>query len=196
MTLFRQRYLYVQIEQRKQKIASMVEKIPRDQFSSSNDQAIIDGIVAPLKIEPLVLHEEQIEKHDGKETKIEMSRHSIYHHYPSVDGMEYNADIPFEGEYWLFECQTPTLTMLGCPGEVVGDKVRISISYPLDSDDCSNPKKLNKDFEQKLELLKEYVTWSGEQVAAYNNQLPQLVEKAVLVRREKINKVDEKKMVV
>ena len=30
MTLFRQRHLYAQIEKRKQKIASMVEKIPRE----------------------------------------------------------------------------------------------------------------------------------------------------------------------
>ena len=189
MTLFRTSNLYLHLIQRQQSIVSRVEETPRDQFS--NPRAIIDGIVAQLKIEPLVLHEEKMEKH-RKETKIDMSHDLMYGHSPSVEGVEFTADIPFEGEVSVFEYETSTITSLGCPGKLVGNKVRISNSYPLSSNpvDGTISENLKKDFQQQLDTLKKYVACSREQVIAYNNQLPQLVEQAVLARREKINQME------
>lgn len=195
MRLFMRNDLDYVLKEQVQKINVMAYRIPKEQFSNSSDQNITESIVAELEIEPLILHEEKIEKHEGKETKIDMPHHRVYNHSPSVDGAQFDADIPFEGAKWLFEYKTTTMHLIDLKGEVIGNKLRISISYPLSLNltDGKISENLTKDFQQQLDILKDYVACSRKQVTAYNIQLPQLVEQAVSARREKINKVNSVK---
>ena len=58
--LFFENDLDSQLRSRQQKVSRAVDDIPEQQFLISNDQELVDHIVAGLTVEPLMLREEAV----------------------------------------------------------------------------------------------------------------------------------------
>ena len=166
-----------------------VNDIPEDQFLIAEDQQIVDHIVADSSIQPLVLQENAAVMHKA-ETHVDVSsdepnRVSVYGTFGfSVPGTRINVDIPFSGDEWLLYCRISRSPSVVPEAEVLQGNLRISISLPHDAD----PEKFKENYQGELDILKDCVKESHNQVIHYNQCLPQLIRQAITSRRERLRK--------
>lgn len=187
--LFYEDDLDAQLRARQSQINRAVDDISEQQFLISNDQELVDHIVADFIVEPLELREDA-RTMKKTETQVDvsndplrgfLSRHSGPFYIP---GTRVDVDIPFAGEGWLFHCRTKTWFTTFPHAEVNRENIRISISLPHDAE----PAKFKEGYESELQLIKKYVDISHNEVVAYNQSLPQLVQQLIMDRRERLKK--------
>ena len=187
--LFYENNLDEQLRARLSQINRAVDDIPEQQFLISNDQELIDHIVANFTVDPLVLREEA-KTMNKVETQVDVSDEPFRVFRPGhsgpfyIPGTRVDIDIPFTGKEWLFHCRTSTWFTTFPHAEVNRESLRISISLPHDAESA----KFKENYESELQLIKKYVEMSHNEVVAYNQSLPQLVQQAVLSRRERLKK--------
>ena len=178
-----------QLRARQQQVNRAVDGIPEQQFLISNDQEIVEYIVADLTLEPLVLREDATTMNRA-ETRVDVSGDPMRGFLPGhsgpfyIPGTRVDVDIPFTGEEWIFRYRTnPSSTVFPC-AEVNRENLRISISLPHDAE----PERFKELYGHELRLIKKYVEWSHNQMVGYNRSLPQLVQQAIASRRERLSK--------
>ena len=168
--------------------ARALDDIPQERFLISNDQELVEHIVAKFLVEPLVLHEDAATMKLA-ETQVDVSGDPmrIFRGRQSgsfyIAGTRVDIDIPFAGDEWIFKCRTVSYSTVFPQGEVVQGNLRVSISLPHDV----NRERFKEDYERELRLIKQYVKWSHSQVVEYNQSLPPLVQQAVSNRRGRLS---------
>ena len=178
-----------QLHARRQQVNDAVNNIPEQQFRISNDQEIIDHIVARLKVSPLVLQEDA-KTMNSAETQVDVSgdaRRMFLQSHSSpffIHGTSVDVNVPFSGEEWLFRYRTNTWSTVFPCAEVKGSYLQISISLPHDE----KPERFKEIYSREIQLIQEYVNISYAQVEGYNRSLPQLVQQAINNRRERLSK--------
>lgn len=178
-----------QLRARQSQISSAVDGIPEQQFLISNDQELVDHIVADFVVEPLKLLEDA-KTMNKVETQVDVSNDPLRVFRPGhsgpfyIPGTRVDIDIPFTGEEWLFHCRTSAWFTSFPHAEVNRASLQISISLPHDTE----PAKFKESYDSELQLIKKYVEMSHNEVVAYNQSLPQLVQEVVMSRRERLKK--------
>ncbi len=189
--LFFEESLDAQLRRRQEAVHKAVDRIPKDQFLISKDQEFVDHVVAKLKVEPLVLHENAATMSQN-ETRVDVSGdfrrvfmpgHSGPFHIP---GTCVDIDIPFTGEEWIFRYRTNTWSSVFPQAEVRPGHLRLSISRPHDVDSAE----FKSIYERELSLIRKYVGYSHNQVVTYNENLTNLVQQSVNLRRDRIGRHD------
>ena len=178
-----------QLRGRLHSVSSAVDDIPKEQFLISDDQALVDHIVADLTVEPLVLREDTATMSQA-ETQVDVSGDPMRVFFSEqsgpfyVPGTRVDVHIPFTGEEWIFRCRTNTF-FTECPrGEVTRGLLRLSISLPHDVEQA----RFKEIYERELRLVKNYVELSHQQVVGYNQSLPSAVQQAIESRRKRLSK--------
>ena len=161
-----------QLRARQQRVKSDVDSISEQQFLISSDHELLDQIVATLTVEPLVLKEDA--------TTMNQAETQVF----NVPGTRVDVDIPFTGDMWLFQYRTNPWSVMVPSAVVNPGYLRISISLPHDAE----PKSFKETYERELKLIRECVERSRNQVVPYNDSLPQLVQEAIINRRERLSK--------
>ena len=109
--LFFEEDLDAQLRGRQETVPEAVNRIPKDQFLISNDQELVDHVVAGLTVEPLVLCEDATIMSQN-ETQVDVSGDSMRMFIPDrsgpfyIPGTRVDIDIPFKGEEWIFRYRT------------------------------------------------------------------------------------------
>ena len=187
--LFREDDLDNELRGRRLRVSRAVDGIPKDQFLIADDQDLVDHIVASLAVEPIVLGEDAKTLNQA-ETRVDVSGdparyYRLGHSEPFyISGTRVDVDIPFTGEEWLLHCRTNPYSSVFPSAEVNRGHLRISVSLPHDAE----PERFKENYERELQLIKKYVEWSHHQVMGYNQSLPQLVQQAIMLRREHLRK--------
>ncbi len=187
--LFFEEDLDAQLRQRKGTVPETVDQIPKDQFLISNDQELVDHVVARLRVEPLVLHEGAMTMGQN-ETRVDVSRDHRRFFIPGhsgpyfIPGTRVDIDIPFTGEKWIFRHRTNPWSTVLPRAEVRPGQLRLSISQPHDAD----PAEFKSIYERELKLIREFVGYSYKQVVVYNESLPNLVQQSINHRRDRIGR--------
>ena len=146
----------------------------------ASDRELVDHIVAGFKVEPLVLQEKS-KNMKQEETLLHLGHSGSFH----IHGTRIDVNIPFTGEKWVFRYRTnPFSTNLPQHTEVHERHLRISISLPQDAEQ----EQFKEAYQRELELIKECVKLSHDQVISYNRDLPQLAQQAITSRRQRLGK--------
>ena len=101
-----------------------------------------------------------------------------------VPGTQVDVDIPFTGEERLLHYRTNPHFPLPVRAEVMQASIRISILLPHDVE----RERFKEEYERQLQRLRKCFAWSHDQVMAYNQRLPHLIQKAIADRRERLRK--------
>ena len=150
-----------QLRARQHRVRGALDSIPEQQFLISNDQELVDHIVAELTVEPLVLREEATTM-KKTETQVDVSGDPRRVFRPgqgdpfNIPGTRIDVDIPFTGNEWLFQYRTNPWSSVFPRAEVNRGYLRISISLPHDAE----PERFKETYERELKLIKEYVELS------------------------------------
>lgn len=100
--LFFEEDLDAQLRGRQETVPEAVDRIPKNQFLISNDQELVDHVVAGLTVEPLVLREDATTMSQN-ETQVDVSGDSMRMFMPGrsgpfyIPGTRVDIDIPFTG---------------------------------------------------------------------------------------------------
>ena len=187
--LFTEEDLDAQLRRRQEAVRRVVDQIPKDQFLISTDQELVDHVVPGSTVEPLVLHEDAAVMRTD-ETQVDVSRDPRRFFLPGqsgpfyISGTRVDIDIPFTGEEWIFRFRTNPWST-GIPrAEVRSGQLRLSILLPDDVDEAE----FKSNYERELNLIRQYVGFSHNQVFAYNKNLPNLVLQSVNNRRDRIGR--------
>ena len=189
--LFAEEDLDAQLEARQQSIPRKVDGIERDRFLMSTDQEIVDHLVARLRVESIVLHEEKTTMRQH-ETRIDVSldHTGVFRAERTgpfyVPGTRVEIDIPFTGEEWISRYRTNPTSTVFPHADVRRGFLRLIITQPHNVD----PSAFKGEYEQAMELLRVCVDRSGKQVRSYNESLPNLIRQAARHRRERLEKHD------
>ena len=187
--LFCEGDLDAQLRVRQQGVSRAVDQIPKDQFLVSNEQEIVDHVVAGLSVQPIVLQEENSTLNQG-ETQVDISqdRTRIFsrgHTEPfCIPGTRVDIDIPFTGDEWILYCRTNPWSMEVPHADVRHGHLRLTIIQPHDSD----PNSFKTEYDQEMRLVRECVGRARAQVNGYNENLPNLVKQAVRNRRDRLER--------
>lgn len=185
--LFSEEDLDSQLRARQHRVAEAIDTIPKEQFLVSSDQEIADHVLPSLTVEPLVLEEDQITM-DQTEAQVDVSGDRMRSFRPGhrgpfyIHGTRVDVDIPFAGEQWIFRYRTNPYRSVFPHAEVKTGCIRVSISLPHDVE----REKFKGLYERELQLIKNYVEASFDQVTAYNRALPQLVNQSITRRRKQL----------
>lgn len=137
--LFCEEDLDIQLRDRQQRVSSIVDGIPKDQFLISTDEELVQHIIPQLAVEPIDL-DEGGKSMNQQETKVDVSHdfgraildynrnHPVY-----VNGTRIDIDIPFTGEAWIFQYRTNP-HFLNIPyANVHTNFLRITVELPCDT---------------------------------------------------------------
>ena len=178
-----------QLRGRLHSVSSAVDDIPKEQFLISNDQELVDHIVANLTVQALVLQEDATTMSQS-ETQVDVSGDPLRVFFGEQNGPFYvpgtrvDVCIPFTGEEWIFRCRTNTF-FTDCPrGAITRGLLRLSISLAHDVEQA----RFKEVYERELQLVKKYVELSHRQVVGYNQSLPSAVQQAISSRRKRLSK--------
>ena len=177
------------LRQKQSEVNGAVNGIPKDQFMVSSDEEIITHLEASLFIDPIVLHEDR-KTMEQSETQVDVSRDPNRFFRDETRGPFYipgtrvDIDIPFSGSEWLFEWRTNPYSSVFPRAEVRNGVVRLTIRQPHDAE----PESFKVKYERELDLIREYVARSANQIDAFNRTIAVHIQRAVDQRRERIGK--------
>ena len=171
-----------------------VHRIPQDQFLNSPEDEIVQHIVSDLKVEPLVLYDEQAEM-DQRETNIDVSgwrdRNPLGDRGPIfVAAVEVVVSTPYSGDpqLWrlkpnMWQSEFPQAEV-SSPGRTGIGYLKIAITQPVDEP----PERIKSRLDKELRSIRFYIKSQRTQINQFNSSLPQAVQDAVHSRREHLKK--------
>ena len=130
-------------------------------------------IVAEVRIAPLRLHFDQVQKH------IVPARVTIYDfgREIEIDGVRATRVYPFEGEQGLFQARPGIWTSVVPYGIISHSSVTIGVEGRNDRD------MLKRELDQQEKLLQDYVGWICADIQAHNDTVAPRVAQFITARR-------------
>jgi hypothetical protein len=144
-----------------------------------------DYFIGRVTISPLVLraNEYHIEKHEGTKVNVtgDFRRATFRGEDAFVRGTKIDIGIPFEGDPHLFRVSASTFSMSPYPEITIkGDVVVFSVIFP---DDSADPKRLRKEIDQQVALLRKAVEYIQRDIENHNATAPQRIRSAITAKR-------------
>lgn len=171
-------------------IKELVEQIPRDQFLSISEDTLVENLVDRLSIDPLLLHEDQIQMEHG-EVKIDVTGRFDYDGFPgrtaTADGHQLRFFIPFSGDPQLWKLK-PNVWSTRIPrGEIDSRKKLLTLSFRNTSN--TEPEWYQQELENGLRLIRESISAQSSMLTEYHALLPRSVRDCVQHRRLQVEKL-------
>jgi hypothetical protein len=171
----------------------LVDEIPEDQFHISSDDDIVRSIKSKKEMSPVELHEDR-KVMDQSETKMDVAgwpgRYFSDDRGPClVPGTRVTVTIPFTGDAQLWHAKTNPYNYNPPRGEIrshrntdQGGNLVLDFTRPTDE----GPEVFKGLFEETLVSIRQYLTWSKEQIVRYNNELEAHIRPAIAARRARL----------
>ena len=169
-----------------------VDKIPQDQFLSSNDEAISEHVFSEMEIQPIELYENRIEQ-EQEESKIDVSRDSRRNPFNDsgpiyVPSLRISISIPFTGckELWHLK---PNPWRISVPHGYIKSSGQSGIGYLeliIEQPTDTAPERYKKILEDKLENIRFYLENQKKQLERHHKTLKEKIKQAISKRRKNL----------
>ena len=190
--LFCREFLDSRLSAGHQKVLGIVGGIPKDQFLASSDQELEEYVVAKLRVEPIVLQEDNATM-TSNETRVDVPGAPMITYFhnpigsPRIPGIQVDINIPFTGDKWLFFYRENTWSSVFPRAGVQPGCLRLTITKRHNAD----PDSFKTDYDREISLIRKYVDLSHKQVVGYNKILLYRVKKAIKERRDRLRGHDD-----
>lgn len=180
------------IEAHFQKVNEKVAAIPEPQFLATEDDLIIEHVVADFQVTPLELHEDAAQM-EQEETRVDVTHTGRY--VPRRDGQPTMApgqritvSIPFRGDRILWKLRPSSWHtsfphgIIRSSGDDLGGFLDIVMELPSD---CA-PEQFKQHLDYQLRDVRFYLEKQNPDIEQLNNALPNKVRQIVQARRARL----------
>lgn len=171
-------------------IKGAVHNIPREQFLATSVDTLVEHLSAPLAIEPLVLHEEQMQM-DHAETQVDVTGRFDYD--MGHGGIVYTTGhrltfyIPFTGDPELWKLRPGMWFSVMPRGDVDPDRSILTLSFTNTSN--TEPERYKQELESSLNGIRQLITSQKQLLNHYHSRMPGQVRSTIEQRRAEIEKL-------
>ncbi len=176
------------------KVDEEVNNIPKNQFLCSNDQDIEAHLLSKMVINPLELHLDSMEM-ETQETQITLEKRRSRSYFDDngvikVPGVRVTVTIPFSGEHLLWKLKPSSWSSILPFGIVktAGSSENGSIDMVFEQRSGEPPESLKQELDQNIGLIQKYLTYQQNDIKPRNERLPDLIQKAIKARRDRLEK--------
>ena len=185
--LFNDGDLWSFLNQREKELHEEINKYPEEYLLGVDANRLIASLEAKYHLEIPKLDEAGIQvDHADKQIDVSQDPNRLvpYRSRPClIPGTSIKYFIPFAGDSILLKLQPSTHNHDPPDATVVSNEIVFEI-YDLNHDE----ERVKSTFAKKLDNLKKYLEWVSKDCTAFNEVLKRKIEKAVVVRREKLTK--------
>ncbi len=173
-------------------ITQSVQAIPREQFLATSVDTLVDHLSEPLTIEPLALHEDQMQM-DQAETKVDVTGRFDYNLGMGggrihTTGHSLTFFIPFIGDADLWRLR-PNLWMTGLPpAQIDASKSLLILEFSNTSD--TDPEQYKRDLQSALNGIRQVIASQGHLLGHYNNEIRGRARSVVDQRRAELQRLE------
>lgn len=184
--LFAQYNLTEFIDTLKQEVAEKVNKRNKGYLLTISETDLCEDLVSRYRLYVPVLQPDKMYALEPEDVKVDVShepwRVIIDRTKPFyVSGTTITIVVPFDGEQQLFDYGPSTFSTRVPRGEIVDQELHLV--YTITDHDAES---LQRAIDEDLGAIEAYLQWMRKDVESYNDRLPQLVQKAVQRRKEKL----------
>lgn len=171
-------------------IKRSVNNIPREQFLATSADTLMEHLCEPLAIEPLVLHEEQMQM-DHAETQVDvtgrfdydMGRGGRVH----TTGHRLTFYIPFTGDANLWKL-SPSMWISVMPrGDV--DPLRSMLTLSITNTSNTEPERYKQELESSLNGIRQLIASQKKLLDRYHSRISGQVRSTIEHRRAEVEKL-------
>lgn len=113
-----------------------------------------------------------------------LQRYDLPHY---VKGTQILISIPFEGDSDLFQYRGSTYSLDPPEGQIIGDKIVISIEIISNSSNEERQiEEVKKQLDFKIREIEKGISWINKDVSDFNKDLPKFIQSQIQKRKEKI----------
>lgn len=178
------------LEGRLSGIRSSVHSIPREQFLATSIDTLVEHLSAPLTIEPLVLHEEQMQM-DHAETQVDvtgrfeydMGRGGRVH----TTGHRLTFYIPFTGDSDLWKLRANMRLGVMPRGDVDPRRCVLTLSFINTSN--TEPERYKQELESCLNGIRQLIASQKQSLDQYHSSIPGRIRSTIEQRRAEVEKL-------
>lgn len=171
-------------------IKGAVNNIPREQFLATSIDTLVEHLSAPLAIEPLVLHEEQMQM-DHAETQVDVTGRFDYDLGDGgrvhTTGHRLTFYIPFTGDADLWKL-SPGMWISVIPrGDVDPRRSMLTLSFTNTSN--TDSERYKQELESSLKGIRQLITSQKLLLESYHSRMPGHVRSIIEHRRAEVEKL-------
>ena len=171
-------------------IKASVNNISREQFLATSVETLIEHLSSPLLIEPLVLHEKQMQM-DHAETQVDVTGRFDYDMgcggRVHTTGHRLTFYIPFAGDTGLWKLR-PNMWISGMPrGEIDSRRSMLALSFTNTSN--TEPERYKQELESSLSGVRQLIASQKQLLDQYHSRIPGELRSAIEHRRAEIEKL-------
>jgi hypothetical protein len=171
-------------------IKASVHNIPREQFLATSVETLIEHLSSSLDIEPLVLHEEQMQM-DNAETQVEVTGRFEYDTGSGgrvhTTGHRLTFYIPYTGDPRLWKLR-PNMWISVMPrGEADSRRSVLTLSFTNTSN--TEFERYKQELESCLSDVRQLIASQRQLLDQYHNRIPDQVRSTIEHRRAEVEKL-------
>lgn len=182
------------IEAHFQKVNEKVAAIPEPQFLATEDDLIVEHVVADFQVNPLELDEDaaQMEQEETRVDVTHMARHDPFDDGGPImmPGQRVTVSIPFSGDRGLWKLRPSSWHtsfphgIIRSSGDELGGFLEIVVELPSD---CA-PEQFKQRLDYELRDVRFYLEKQKPDIEQLNNALPNKVRHVVQARRARLER--------
>ena len=177
MRPFEQYDLYSVLQSQPGKIQARIDSFTDDEIMANDLKILAHNVCEEFRIDPLELHQEDAERRDVKNGKIQKWFDPVRYFMPErrgayreVDGVTLTFVFPFSGSQFLFQCRASHFYMSRFP-EISLGQGELGIQYQYAMEDTKEEgwkEKVLRRLEEDIKMLRQGIEWVNADVAEYN----------------------------
>lgn len=164
------------IDNIRKKLSTEIASLSPAQLLPADDAQVCAHFVAEFSIAQIELHEEALELIEPREVEKEV-RGDFGENYRRRM-LEFRFEIPFAGDAGLFQLRASSFSLNPPRAQVAGDRLVVTMLRA----DRDGPA-IKRELEMVLASVRQYLAWQQQQIDAWHQSLPALVEQLVAARR-------------
>jgi len=195
MQPFEQYELRLVLQEQPARIQARIDEFTDDEIMANDLKILAHNVCEEFRIEPLELHQEDTERRDIKNGKIQKWFDPVRYFTPErrgvyreVDGVTLTFVFPFSGTSWLFECRASHFYMSRYPEITLGHgEVSMQYQYAIeDTKEDGWKEKVLRRLDEDVRMIKQGIGWVNADVSGYNLGFAGNVLSRLEARRSKI----------
>ncbi|AJK49330.1 hypothetical protein [Burkholderia plantarii] len=186
--LFHTGELFQQLSAGLNSVRDAVGNIPRDQFLATSVDTLVEYIEQKFHIEPLVLHEDQMQM-EHSETKIDVTGRIEYGSFDGsrvlTDGHKLRFFLPFSGNAELWNLRPNAWSSMVPEGEV--DTLRRILTISFSNTSSTAPEWYKNELESTLQLIRQSISSQASMIKEHLSSVSRTARDAIAHRRQGID---------
>ena len=171
-------------------IKESVYSIPREQFLSTSVDTLLEHLLVPLTIEPLVLHEDQM-RMDHVEAQVEVTGRFEYDLGRGgrihTSGHRLTFYLPFAGDAGLWKLRPNMWSSVMPRGDVDSRCSTLTISFTNTTN--TEPERYKHELDSTLQGIRQMISSQSQMLSQYHAGLEGRIRTVIGRRREEVEKL-------